>query len=185
MVARPGSSPGGCLAGPGVPRPRLMVQRLGRGLGCSSRRGGRFWLVVSGGHLPLDQYSGAIGSRTRSPSLSPSCCRLHGRHLRRQLHGGGLPAELRMDSFCISQRDCVTHSSLGGVSLSRSGPSVYHGLEQCPSRCPVPAQLSQDSEWTLKMEVFEELWRHWLVMVNLFATSANRRCSLYLQPYVP
>ena len=42
---------------------------------------------------------------------------------------------------------------------------------------------AQGSEWTLKMEVFEKLCYHWPVTVNLFVTSANRRCSLYFSPF--
>ena len=41
-----------------------------------------------------------------------------------------------------------------------------------------PNQI-QGSEWMLKMEVFNELQRLWPVMVDLFATSANRRYSLF------
>ena len=35
---------------------------------------------------------------------------------------------------------------------------------------------TQGSEWTLKMEVFFELWKQWPVMVDVFATSANHHC---------
>ena len=45
-----------------------------------------------------------------------------------------------------------------------------------------PNQI-QDLEWTLKMVVFFELWKQWPVMVDLFATSANHRCSLYFSPF--
>ena len=54
------------------------------------------------------------------------------------LHSLGFYSRL----FRVSQQDCAAHSSLDGVSLSRSGLSVYHGPEQCPRRCPVPAQPS-------------------------------------------
>ena len=45
-----------------------------------------------------------------------------------------------------------------------------------------PEQI-QGSKWTLHMEVFLELHRPWPVMVNLFATSANHRCSIYFLPF--
>ena len=41
----------------------------------------------------------------------------------------------------------------------------------------------QGSEWMLKMEVFEELRRRWPVMIDLFATSVSRLCSLYFSPF--
>ena len=41
----------------------------------------------------------------------------------------------------------------------------------------------QGSEWTLHMEVFLELRRRWPVMVDIFATSANHRCSIYFSPF--
>ena len=37
----------------------------------------------------------------------------------------------------------------------------------------------QGSEWTLKWEVFLQLNKRWPVMIDLFATSLNHRCSLY------
>ena len=137
LVARSRSSPGGCLAGPGNPRPRLLVQHLGLGLGCASRRGGCFQPVVSGGRLLLDQCSGALSGGAWSTPLSPSDRWLHGHHLHQQLHG--LPPELAEwvgggggATFSVSQRDCSAHSSLGRVLPHRSGPFVYHGSEQCP-----------------------------------------------------
>ena len=40
-----------------------------------------------------------------------------------------------------------------------------------------------DSEWTLHAEVFRDLSRMWPVMMDLFATSANHRCSVYFSPF--
>ena len=42
-----------------------------------------------------------------------------------------------------------------------------------------PHQLPS-SEWSLNMGVFLSLQRQWPVMIDLFATSDNRRCSLFL-----
>ena len=47
---------------------------------------------------------------------------------------------------------------------------------------PLPSQV-QGSKWMLKMVVFEELRRLWLVMIDFFATSASRRCTLYFSPF--
>ena len=45
-----------------------------------------------------------------------------------------------------------------------------------------PHQLPH-SEWSLNMTVFLSLSRHWPVQIDLFATSANHRCSNYFSPY--
>ena len=79
-------------------------------------------------------------SGARSPSLSSSGRRLHSFHLLRRLHGGGLPLELKGDSFCNPQHHSAEDPLLSRVSSRSSGPSVHHGLEQCPRRCPVQAQ---------------------------------------------
>ena len=39
------------------------------------------------------------------------------------------------------------------------------------------------SEWTLHADVFRDLCCQWPVMVDLFATSANHRCSIYFSPF--
>ena len=45
-----------------------------------------------------------------------------------------------------------------------------------------PHQLPH-SEWSLNMTVFLSLSRLWPVQIDLFATSANHRCSIYFSPY--
>ena len=45
-----------------------------------------------------------------------------------------------------------------------------------------PHQLPS-SEWSLNMDVFRSLTRQWPVMIDLFATSNNHRCSIYFSPY--
>ena len=46
----------------------------------------------------------------------------------------------------------------------------------------LPHQLPH-SEWSLNMTVFQSLCRLWPVQIDLFATSANHRCSIYFSPY--
>ena len=41
----------------------------------------------------------------------------------------------------------------------------------------------QGSEWTLHMEVLLQLRRQCPVMIDLFATSANHRCSISFSPF--
>ena len=45
-----------------------------------------------------------------------------------------------------------------------------------------PHQLPH-SEWSLNMTVFQSLCRLWPVQIDLFATPANHRCSIYFSPY--
>ena len=45
-----------------------------------------------------------------------------------------------------------------------------------------PHQLPY-SEWSLNMTVFLSLRKIWPVQIDLFATSENRRCSIYFSPF--
>ena len=45
-----------------------------------------------------------------------------------------------------------------------------------------PHQLPH-TEWSLNITVFQSLRRRWPVQIDLFATSANHRCSIYFSPY--
>ena len=45
-----------------------------------------------------------------------------------------------------------------------------------------PHQLPH-SEWSLNMTVYRSLSRLWPVQIDLFATSANHRCSIYFSPF--
>ena len=45
-----------------------------------------------------------------------------------------------------------------------------------------PHQLPH-TEWSLHPEVFQSLSRLWPVQIDLFATSANRQCSVYFSPF--
>ena len=124
----------------------------------------------------------------QSHSFSPSGHRLHGLHLCRQLHGGGLPSELGGGGGRGAR----------SVFFNKIVQRIFHWVEsQCKVLAPQiimgqnnvlanalsrPNQI-QGSKWTLKMEVFDELRRRWPVMVDLFVTSASRRCSLYFSPF--
>ena len=45
-----------------------------------------------------------------------------------------------------------------------------------------PHQLPH-TEWSLNLEVFQSLRRRWPVQIDLFATSENRRCSIFFSPF--
>ena len=47
---------------------------------------------------------------------------------------------------------------------------------------PRPNQIL-GSEWSLKIEVFQDLRKRWPVSIDLFATSLNHRCTLYFSPF--
>ena len=58
-------------------------------------------------------------------------------------------------------------------------PGIRNVLADSLSR---PHQLPS-SEWSLNMGVFRSLGRQWPVMIDLFATSDNHRCSIYFSPF--
>ena len=58
-------------------------------------------------------------------------------------------------------------------------PGIRNVLADSLSR---PHQLP-GSEWSLNMDMFRSLSRQWPVMIELFATSANHRCSIYFSPF--
>ena len=45
-----------------------------------------------------------------------------------------------------------------------------------------PHQLPH-TEWSLHPEVFRSIGRMWPVLIDLFATSANRQCSIFFSPF--
>ena len=58
-------------------------------------------------------------------------------------------------------------------------PGIHNVLANSLSH---PHQLPS-SEWSLNMDVFRSLSRQWPVMIDLFATSDNHRCSIYFSPF--
>ena len=93
--------------------------------------------------------------------------------------------QARRNSFSRPQLHCSMDSPLGGVSPDCSSSPVHHGgknnvLADSLSRL----NQIQGSEWTLKWEVFQDLCNKWPVMIDLFATSLNHRCSLYFSPFL-
>ena len=138
-----------------------------------SQRGGRF-----------HQRSGTSRGGKRAspfPGLSEG---LHSGDLCGQLHGGGLPLQVGGGTRSlflneIAQR-ILMWSELHEVSLAPQFiPGCRNVLADSLSR---PHQIL-GSEWTLHADVFRDLSHLWPVMVDLFATSANRRCSVYFSPF--
>ena len=79
-----------------------------------------------------------------------------------------------------SQHHCAGDPPLGGISSDSTGSAVHSGDPQCSRRL---SPVLTSSEWSLNMDVFRSLMRQWPVMIDLFATSDNHRCSIYFSPY--
>ena len=92
------------LASVGIPRPRLLVRHVRRGLGSSLGGRGRFGPLVSGGGRPLCQRQGAHGVVEGSASVLSAALRIHGGRIRGQLDGSGLSAQARRNSLSRPQR---------------------------------------------------------------------------------
>ena len=118
------------VSGAGVPSARLVVRRLGRGLGGSSRRGSYFRPLGSGGGRIVDQRQRAPGDRESSPVVRSSALRFIRGDLRRQLHGHCVPQEPGRHTFSSSQLHSTEDFPLGGVSSGCVISSVHHGETQ-------------------------------------------------------
>ena len=183
VVVRRASPPARGLSRPGLPGPRLLVRRLGRGLGGSFRSGGCFRPLVSqrGGHF---HQRSETSCRGEASSPFPVFFQgLHGGDLRGQLHGGSLSPQFGGYPVSLPQRNSSEDLEVVGASRDHPCSAVHSGQSQCPCGLSLsrPHQ-SLGSEWTLHRDVFRDLRLRWPVMVDLFATSANHRCSVYFSP---
>ena len=139
--------------------------------------------MVSGGHLPLYQCQGALGSGEGASSLPVFGLWLYGVDLHRQLHVGGLSPEVRGYSVSCSQLHRQEDSLLGGDSPYCSGPSVHHGSEQCVSRCPVQAQPDSGLRMDTQEGDFQQAPQAVASDGGPVRHSANHCCSLYFLPF--
>ena len=131
LVARPQSISAQRFSGAGVPSARVMVRRLGRGLGGSHRRSGRFRPLGSGGWRALDQCSGALGDRESSQVVCSTSRRFLGGCLHRQFDCCVISEEPRRDSLFSSELHRSEDSPLGGGSVDSAFPIVCYGEAQC------------------------------------------------------
>ena len=129
LVARPRSH----FSGAGVPSARIVVRRLGRGLGGSLRRTGRFRPLGSRRGRALDQCTRALGKRESSPVVCSTSRRFLSGGLRRQLDSHILSEEPRRDSLFLSELHRSEDSPLGRGSVCGDFPTVHHGETHCPS----------------------------------------------------
>ena len=131
LVARPRSISARRFSGAGVPSARVMVRRLGRGLGGSLRRSGRFRPLGSGGWRALDQCSRALGDRESSQVVCSTSRRCLSGSLRRQFDCRVISEEPRRDSLFTSELHRSEDSPLGGGSVGSDFPAVCYGKTQC------------------------------------------------------
>ena len=183
-VVAPPSSP--VLRGvslPGVSRPSLLVRRLGRGVGCPSRPSGRFRPVglASGG--VVHQRQGTVGCTAGSSPVPVISTRSHGGCLLRHHHSGGVSCKeggTRSPLLNSLAQEILRWTESLSIQLAPQFlPGSNNVLADALSR---PHQLPH-SEWSLNMTVFRSLRKLWPVQIDLFATSDNRRCSIYFSPF--
>ena len=124
VVASPASSLPRCISPPGVSRPRLLVRRIGRRVGCSSRSPRRFRPLGRGRGASPYQRQGAASHPSRSPRLSVVSVKEEYRGLLRQRHCGGVPAQSGGHQVSLAE-------------FHPSGSAIHTGLQQCPGGCSV------------------------------------------------
>ena len=128
-----------CLSGSSVPKPRLLVRCVGRGLGHPLGRRHCFRPVVSRGSGSLYQRQGAPGVGERFAPVCASDLRFHCGNLCQQLDGSGLLAQARGNSVSGVELHSAKDPLLGRISPSGTGSPVHQGEEQCSSGlCPGP-----------------------------------------------
>ena len=118
-------------------------------------------------------------SSTSSPFCPGPCC-----GVLRQRHRGHLSAQGGGHQVSCFQHHCAGDPPLGGISSDSAGSPVCSGDPQCSrARTLSPVLISSPAPSGLNMDVFRSLSRQWPVMIDLFATSDNHRCSIYFSPF--
>ena len=161
----------------GIPGSGLLVRRFRHRLGVSLGRQGCFWPLGLVRGSSSGQCQGVAGGTSRSPPLPVLSVRDHSGDVLRQRHRGCLSAQGGRHPVSCSQHHCAGDPLLGGVSSDSVDSPIHSG--DTLSR---PHQLPS-SEWSLNMDMFRSLTRQWPVMIDLFATSGNHRCSIYFSPF--
>ena len=183
VVARSSSLGARCSARSGIPSARLVVRRLGRGLGGSPRGRGNFRPLVSRGVSSISQRQKALSGRTSSSLLCSTNLELYGSCIRGQFDSNRISSQPRGHSIAAAQLHFAVDPSVSGVSSGCSGSAVYYGSPQCLGGFLSRPNQILWSEWTLKAEVFQDLRKRWPVSINLFATSLNHQCCPHFSPF--
>ena len=150
LVARSRSVGARHLSGAGVPSARIVVRRLGLGLGGSSGRKCYFRPLGSRGSRVFHQRQRAPGHRESSPVVCSASRWFFGGNLRRQFHGHCLPTEPRWYSLSSSELHRAEDSPLGRESSGCDFSTIHHGETQRVSRFSVSPEpdsgLRMDAE---------------------------------------
>ena len=133
LPQRPSSSVPRSVFRPGLPRSRLLVRRLGRGLGCSPRFSDRFRPLGSGSDGSLHKGSRAPGCSGGSPPLSAFSGREGSFHILRQQHSSVLSPQRGQHEVSIFKHSHSGDPALGGVPLHSPLAPVHSGVPECPS----------------------------------------------------
>ena len=182
-MARPSSSVSRGVSRSSLSRSRLLVRRLRRGLGCSPRISDRFRPLGSGSGSSLHQRSRAPGRQGGSPPFSASLVRKNvsifcdNSTAVSYLHKEGDTRSPFLNS--LTQEILRWAESLSIRLLPQFIPGSLNILADSLSR---PHQLPH-TEWSLHLQVFCSISQHWPVQIDLFATSANRQCSVFFSPF--
>ena len=168
-----------CVPPPGVSQPRPLVRRLGRRVGCSSGSPRRFRPLGLGTGVSIHSARELLAIQQgllhfqlslRGYTVAVYCNNVTAvAYLRKE---GGTRSPLLNT---IAQEILRWSESLAIRLAPQFIPGSNNVLADALSR---PHQLPH-SEWSLNMIVFQSLCRLWLVQIDLFATSANHRCSIY------
>ena len=132
VMAPPASPLPGCVSPPGVSRPRLLVRRLRRRVGCSSWSPRRFQPLGLGPGVSAHQRQRAAGHPARSPPLSVISVREDGRSLLRRQHCGGVSLQGGGNQVSLAEHHCSGDPALVGVTSHPSGSTIHPGLQQRP-----------------------------------------------------
>ena len=159
VVAPPSSPLFRGVSLPGVSRPTLLVRRLGRGLGSTSRASGRFRPVGLRSSRSFHQRQGTVGRPSGSSPVPVFSAGNDSRSILRQHHGGGVPPEGGRHEVSSPQLLGSGDIALDGVSLHTPGSTVSSGLSECPggrSVSPSPAPSFRVVSTQGRVSVFEK-----------------------------
>ena len=124
---------------PSVSRPTLLVRRLGRGLGGSSRSSGRFGPVGLKSGRFIYKREGTVGRPSRSSPVQVISPGHDGRRLLRQHHCSGVSPQGGGHEVSSPQLLGSGDLALDGVSLHPPGSAISSRLSECPGGRSVSA----------------------------------------------
>ena len=108
---------------------------------------------------------------------------LSGGGVLRQRHRGRLSTQGGRHPVSCSQHIAQEILRWAESPQIRLAPQVIPGIRNVLAESLSRPHQLPSSEWSLNMDLFRSLTRQWPVMIDLFATSDNHRCSIYFSPY--